>query len=489
MPTCRVGYYASVLEAVAAAGYLRQVLLERPDLERPRPPGLEGAGQRVRPAHRRDHGDVANDGRAADPPLVGARAATARRVDDEAAPRGSSRCRARWAGRRRRSCGRARHGTPGPREQPPGPVRGDEVVAQGREAARDPDQRALVGVLDADEDRARRAAGESSAPSFALAKATPRSGSMPMTSPVLRISGPRMMSVPWKRLNGKTGSFTEKYGGITSSGTPELVERLARHDAGARCARAARRSPCSRRGSSGWRADSPRSGRRGCPSPRTGRSSGRARRGRRPASACSRGSPRRPASLRLKVGSVQHESPEWTPASSMCSMMPPMMQRVPSETASTSTSIASSRNLSMRIGLLGRRLDGLLHVALEHLVVVDDLHGPAAEHEGRPHQDGVPDPVGDLEGVLVVRGRPVRRLAQPAALDEVLEAPAVAREVDGVGRRPDDRRAGQLQVARQVQRASARRTARSRPSGSVRSMMSSTCSVVSGSKNSTSLVS
>jgi len=42
-------------------------------------------------------------------------------------------------------------------------------------------------------------------------------------------------------------------------------------------------------------------------------------------------------------GNEQALSPEWTPASSMCSMMPPTTTCVPSQIASTSTSIASAR--------------------------------------------------------------------------------------------------------------------------------------------------
>ena len=46
------------------------------------------------------------------------------------------------------------------------------------------------------------------APSCDLAKARPKSESSPMTSPVEFISGPRMMSTPGKRANGKTASLT-----------------------------------------------------------------------------------------------------------------------------------------------------------------------------------------------------------------------------------------------------------------------------------------
>ena len=41
-----------------------------------------------------------------------------------------------------------------------------------------------------------------------------------MTSPVERISGPRIGSTPGNLLNGKTASLTEKYGGMTSPRTP-----------------------------------------------------------------------------------------------------------------------------------------------------------------------------------------------------------------------------------------------------------------------------
>ena len=53
------------------------------------------------------------------------------------------------------------------------------------------------------------------------------------------------------------------------------------------------------------------------------------------------------------VGSEQALSPEWIPASSMCSMIPATTVVFPSLIASTSTSIASSRNLSIRIGWPG----------------------------------------------------------------------------------------------------------------------------------------
>ena len=52
-------------------------------------------------------------------------------------------------------------------------------------------------------------------------------------------------------------------------------------------------------------------------------------------------------SPRDMVGMTQVESPEWTPASSTCCMTAPITVRVPSQIASTSTSIASSTNRSI----------------------------------------------------------------------------------------------------------------------------------------------
>ncbi len=50
-------------------------------------------------------------------------------------------------------------------------------------------------------------------------------------------------------------------------------------------------------------------------------------------------------------GGRQHAlSPECTPASSICSIIPPMTTFLPSHIASTSNSVASLRNLSIKIG-------------------------------------------------------------------------------------------------------------------------------------------
>ncbi len=60
------------------------------------------------------------------------------------------------------------------------------------------------------------------------------------------------------------------------------------------------------------------------------------------------------ASLNWNGGTTHELSPEWMPACSMCSMMPPMSTAPDaSASASTSISVASSRNLSIRIGCSG----------------------------------------------------------------------------------------------------------------------------------------
>ena len=60
---------------------------------------------------------------------------------------------------------------------------------------------------------------------------------------------------------------------------------------------------------------------------------------------------------RVAGGSTHALSPEWMPASSMCSMIPPITVILPSQTASTSTSTASSRKRSMSTALSGKSLN------------------------------------------------------------------------------------------------------------------------------------
>jgi len=69
---------------------------------------------------------------------------------------------------------------------------------------------------------------------------------------------------------------------------------------------------------------------------------------------------------RERVRRITHaESPEWMPASSMCSMMPATTTVSPSARQSTSTSTASSRNLVDQDRVPARRGEGLAGKLLE----------------------------------------------------------------------------------------------------------------------------
>src|SRR3954463_2703096 len=58
------------------------------------------------------------------------------------------------------------------------------------------------------------------AASWDFAKLAPKDSEIPITSPVERISGPRIGSVPANLLKGNTASFTDTYGGTISSSKP-----------------------------------------------------------------------------------------------------------------------------------------------------------------------------------------------------------------------------------------------------------------------------
>ena len=70
-----------------------------------------------------------------------------------------------------------------------------------------------------------------SAASCALANALPNESEMPITSPVERISGPRIGSNSRNLLNGNTASFTETYGGTISSVKPMSSSVSPQHHA------------------------------------------------------------------------------------------------------------------------------------------------------------------------------------------------------------------------------------------------------------------
>ena len=174
-----------------------------------------------------------------------------------------------------------------------------------------------------------------------------------MTSPVERISGPSSASAPGKRANGSTASLTATAVGSGS-----------RMPIAASCSPAATRHAMST-----------------SPMPIAFSTNGTVRLARGFASStyiapscsanCTFTSPRTPSARAIarvwrrisssmsgpieSGGITQAESPEWTPASSTCSITAPITTVVPSHTASTSTSIASSTKRSTSVlGCTGR---------------------------------------------------------------------------------------------------------------------------------------
>ena len=142
--------------------------------------------------------------------------------------------------------------------------------------------------------------------------------------------------------------------------------------------------------------------------------------------------------------------------------------------------------------MLGRRVDGLRHVAIERADVVDDRHPAAAEHVRRPHDDREADRRGDVARFLARRRRAARRLRDLQLRQQRGESLAILGEVDRVGRRAEDPDAGVLQRQRQLQRRLAAELHEARHLAARRrsvSMTAITSSNVSGWKYSRSAVS
>ena len=83
---------------------------------------------------------------------------------------------------------------------------------------------------------------------------------------------------------------------------------------------------------------------------------------------------------KLTGGSTHEESPECTPASSTCPMTPPITTSVPSANASTSISVAFSRNWSISTGRAPGPSAPLARPILHRVHVVCDYHGSPTKH-------------------------------------------------------------------------------------------------------------
>ncbi len=96
--------------------------------------------------------------------------------------------------------------------------------------------------------------------------------------------------------------------------------------------------------------------------------------------------------------------------------------------------------------------EGLGDVAIELGLVVADLHRAAAEHETRTHQRGEADPFDFHPRLGHVARDAAGRLPQAELVDQFLEQLAIFGRFNGFDARPDDRHAGFLQPAGEVQR-------------------------------------
>ena len=103
-------------------------------------------------------------------------------------------------------------------------------------------------------------------------------------------------------------------------------------------------------------------------------------------------------------------------------------------------------------GMLGRRIDGVRHVAIERAHVVHDRHPSAAEHVGRPHDDRETDFLRRFARFLARRGGSARRLRDAEVPQQLRESAAIFCEVDRVGRGAENLDARRLQRERQLQR-------------------------------------
>ena len=149
---------------------------------------------------------------------------------------------------------------------------------------------------------------------------------------------------------------------------------------------------------------------------------------------------------------------------------------MPSQSASTSISIAFSRNRSTSVG------PWTPANAVAHLVgVVADAHRAAAEHVRRAHEHRVADPVGDVDRLRAALGDPPLRAADAELGEQLAEPLAILGEVDGVERRAED-----AEPAASIARASLSGVWPpnwiTTPSGCSRSQIASTDAVSSGSK-------
>ena len=141
------------------------------------------------------------------------------------------------------------------------------------------------------------------------------------------------------------------------------------------------------------------------------------------------------------AGITQAESPECTPASSTCCMIAadPRLGPVAERVHVHLDRVLEEAVQEDRPGAVA--VLGALQVVRERLAGVTDLHGAAAEHVARAHQQRVADVVRGAERLARGRGGGIRRAVQPQLVQQRPEAGPVLGEVDRLDRRPEQRHA------------------------------------------------
>ncbi len=92
-------------------------------------------------------------------------------------------------------------------------------------------------------------------------------------------------------------------------------------------------------------------------------------------------------------------------------------------------------------GMLGRRLHRKAHVITQCVYVLNDLHRASAEHVGRSHKHRIANAVGHGFGFFGTARDCACGSLEFQLFEQVVEALAIFRAVDGVGRRAEDRHA------------------------------------------------
>ena len=83
--------------------------------------------------------------------------------------------------------------------------------------------------------------------------------------------------------------------------------------------------------------------------------------------------------------------------------------------------------------------DRFFHTLFQGRLIIDNIHGPSAQHKRGPDEQGVAKFGGDLERFLIAACGSAERLLQFKFVDQPVEPFSVFGQVDAVGTGGDDR--------------------------------------------------